>query len=163
MERHRLLVIAVVCICCAAVVCVAFVDHQRTVAAAAEEKALLASLSGAEDAEHRAPAGIRVGLFEADPEEHVATTDLRKILNGEPSFAWEEFSTADIEAETLGRFDVIIFPGGSAAEQLALLGDAGTERVRNFVQSGGGYVGICAGAYVATAKYERGLAIINAK
>ena len=35
--------------------------------------------------------------------------------------------------------------------------------VRRFVESGGGYVGICAGAFLATAKYDWSLGLVNAK
>ena len=49
---------------------------------------------------------------------------------------------------TVDAFDVLLIPGGFAQNTLDALGKAGSERVRAFVRSGGGYVGICAGAYL---------------
>ena len=49
---------------------------------------------------------------------------------------------------TTDKFDVLLIPGGFAQNTLDALGKAGGERVRAFVRSGGGYVGICAGAYL---------------
>jgi hypothetical protein len=43
------------------------------------------------------------------------------------------------------------------------LTEGGCGIVRNFIESGGGYVGICAGAFLATAKYDWSLGLINAK
>ncbi len=57
---------------------------------------------------------------------------------------------ADIVAHALDNFDVIIFPGGSGSKESASLGDAGRKIVREFVRNGGGYVGICAGAYLGS-------------
>ena len=46
-------------------------------------------------------------------------------------------------------FDAIIFPGGSGESQSVGLGLEGRERVKRFVcQEGGGYLGICGGAYL---------------
>lgn len=54
----------------------------------------------------------------------------------------------DIIEGKLKRFDVLLIPGGFAQNTLDALGQTGAERVRAFVRSGGGYVGICAGAYL---------------
>lgn len=58
---------------------------------------------------------------------------------------------------------VVIFSGGSGGGQGRGLGAAGREAVRKFVASGGGYVGICAGAYLASADYEWSLNLLDAK
>eukprot|EP00928_Gymnodinium_smaydae_P040604 TRINITY_DN27521_c0_g1_i1.p1 TRINITY_DN27521_c0_g1~~TRINITY_DN27521_c0_g1_i1.p1 ORF type:complete len:300 (-),score=57.87 TRINITY_DN27521_c0_g1_i1:81-980(-) len=50
-------------------------------------------------------------------------------------------------------FDVLIVPGGSAAVDARLLGQAGLEAIRDFVRRGGGYCGVCAGAFLAL-RYE---------
>ena len=43
------------------------------------------------------------------------------------------------------------------------LGDVGRTAVRDFVRQGGGYVGICGGAFLASANYDWSLALINAQ
>jgi hypothetical protein len=58
--------------------------------------------------------------------------------------------------------DVVVFPGGSGSAQSKGLGGKGMESVRAFVKEGGGYVGICAGAYLACSSFDWGLGILNA-
>ena len=68
-----------------------------------------------------------------------------------------ELGTTDLKA-----FDVIAFPGGSGSGQSKTLGGAGLKNVREFVRGGGGYVGICAGAYLACSNFSWGLGILDA-
>ncbi len=49
-----------------------------------------------------------------------------------------------------GRYSVLIVPGGDAGKAIDALGSEGIDEIRRFVESGGGYVGICAGAYLAS-------------
>ncbi|MBA4149974.1 MAG: serine hydrolase [Verrucomicrobia bacterium] len=60
-------------------------------------------------------------------------------------------------------FDVVVFTGGSGSKQGNALGDIGRENVRNFVREGGGYVGICAGAYLACTGFSWGVGVLDAK
>lgn len=70
---------------------------------------------------------------------------------------------AEIGARDLAEFDIIVFSGGSGSAQAKAMGEAGREKVRQFVARGGGYLGICAGAYLACAGFDWGLGILNAK
>lgn len=63
----------------------------------------------------------------------------------------------------LSQFDIIAFSGGSGSGQAKAIGEAGRANVKKFVANGGGYLGICAGAYLATAGYDWSLGILNAK
>jgi len=61
---------------------------------------------------------------------------------------------------------VLIVPGGYTAEIVSALGSRGLEEIRGFVEGGGLYIGICAGAYIAAEHVEvpgrpEGLGIIN--
>jgi predicted deacylase len=69
----------------------------------------------------------------------------------------------DICAGVLNQFDAVIFTGGSGSGQAKALGEAGRDEVRRFVEKGGGYIGICAGAYLACSGFSWGLRIIDAK
>ncbi len=69
----------------------------------------------------------------------------------------------EIRSGALRQFDVVLFPGGSGSKQAAALGEAGREALRKFLRAGGGYVGICAGAYLATQRYSWSLRIVNVK
>ncbi len=61
------------------------------------------------------------------------------------------------------HFDVVTFSGGSGSAQGKAIGEAGRAAVRKFVAEGGGYIGVCAGAYLATAGYEWGIGLVNAR
>ncbi len=50
----------------------------------------------------------------------------------------------------LDNFKAIYFPGGDADDYVAELTKGGIDNIRNFVNSGGGYIGICAGAEFAS-------------
>jgi glutamine amidotransferase-like uncharacterized protein len=50
---------------------------------------------------------------------------------------------------TTSRFDLVVFPGGSGSSISAGIGAAGGAAVRSFVAAGGGYLGTCAGGYLA--------------
>jgi hypothetical protein len=69
----------------------------------------------------------------------------------------EEVGTTDLKA-----FDVVLFCGGAGATQSKAIGEAGRSNVKEFIRGGGGYVGICAGAYLAC-DFSWGLGVINAR
>jgi putative intracellular protease/amidase len=69
----------------------------------------------------------------------------------------------DIRAGVLKDFDVVLFTGGSGSRQAEGIGEEGRKQVKAFVERGGGYVGICAGAYLACEGFSWGLKILDAK
>ena len=70
---------------------------------------------------------------------------------------------AAIQNGALERFDMLIVPGGSGSRQGRGLGAAGREAIRDFVETGGSYVGACAGAYLGSVSYDWSLGIVDAK
>ncbi len=54
-----------------------------------------------------------------------------------------------IKPDVLNNFDVVIHPGGSGDSQSYSLGKSGRHFLKRFIFRGGGYVGICGGAYLA--------------
>ncbi|MCC9607965.1 BPL-N domain-containing protein [Blastopirellula sp. JC732] len=90
-------------------------------------------------------------------------TNLQRFLSSENGFQAVVVSPEDIRGGVLKDFDVLVMPGGSASLQAKKLEESGCENVKNFVREGGGYVGICAGAYLASAQYSWSLGIVNAK
>lgn len=54
-----------------------------------------------------------------------------------------------IETDVLDNCKILIFPGGMANFYCRKLNGKGNEKIKNFVNSGGMYLGICAGAYYA--------------
>src|SRR5690606_8209598 len=74
----------------------------------------------------------------------------------------------DVRQGVLADFEAVVFPGGSASKQGEALGEAGREAVVAFVRSGGGYLGICAGAYLGCSSMRPEgsvgrLGLVNAK
>jgi hypothetical protein len=69
-----------------------------------------------------------------------------------------DWSTIDLRP-----FDVVVFSGGSGSIQAEAIGEAGLNNVREYVRGGGGYVGVCAGAYLACSNFKWALGILNAE
>ena len=71
---------------------------------------------------------------------------------------------AQVRAGALDGFDVGRVPRrGAGSGQARSLQAAGRDKVREFVRHGGGYLGICGGAYLGTSYYDWSLNIVNAK
>jgi predicted deacylase len=108
----------------------------------------------------------RVALYDAGGTGGKGVANLTRILEqtpgSTPPFLLHHVGPADVRAGVLDQFDAIIFPGGSGSKEAAAIGPQGCKAVKEFVESGGGYVGICAGAFLATAKYDWSLALVNA-
>ena len=69
----------------------------------------------------------------------------------------EDWATVDLKP-----FDVVVFTGGSGSAQAEAIGEAGRHNVREYIRGGGGYLGVCAGAYLACSNFKWGLGILNA-
>jgi hypothetical protein len=91
---------------------------------------------------------LRVAVFEA---RGVGATALDAAMAAFASGGVEAVRVTpdDVRNGALDRFDAVLFTGGRGSVQGELLGEDGRERVRRFVRGGGGYLGICAGAYLA--------------
>lgn len=69
---------------------------------------------------------------------------------------------AEVRPDVLRQFDVLFVPGGSGSKQASAMTPDGREAVRDFVRKGGGFVGVCGGAYLATSHYTWSLGILDA-
>ena len=107
---------------------------------------------------------IQVAVFKGDGVGPSAD-DLIKVLWGGESkeFAVRRITVEHILAGRLADVDVLVHPGGSASLQAKALGEAGRKAVTDFVQNGGGFLGVCAGGYMATNDYSWSLNLIDAK
>lgn len=88
---------------------------------------------------------------------------LETVLAGQPDIDLHRIGLPEIRRGVLKQFDVVIFAGGSGSGQSRALGREGVQAVRDYVKQGGGYVGLCAGAYLATSDYSWSLKILDAK
>jgi len=89
--------------------------------------------------------------------------NLERFLNAENGFRSERLTPAEIRAGRLQAFDLLIMPGGSGSLQSKKLEETGLANIREFVKTGGGYCGICAGSYLASSDYTWSLHLLNAK
>jgi len=58
------------------------------------------------------------------------------------------------ELNQLTLNDILIAPGGEISTYLPTIGAKGIEAIQKFVNSGGVYIGICAGVYIAGSSYD---------
>jgi hypothetical protein len=100
---------------------------------------------------------IRVALF-TDPVGGSTAADCVNvtiaILATNSGFYVSSVTGTDIQAGVLTNYDVVMFPGGGGTGQAQALGQAGCAKVEQFVSHGGGYIGTCAGAYLAALGYN---------
>jgi len=86
---------------------------------------------------------------------------LAGIVDRAPGMVLHHLGPADVRPAVLEQFDVTVFPGGSGSKQARAIGPVGRKHVRDFVRRGGGYLGICAGAYLCSAHYSWSLDLID--
>jgi hypothetical protein len=107
--------------------------------------------------------GVRVALYRGPGTGGKGPPNLKQRLDNGPDSSLTEVSPEEIRGGILTNYDVVIFAGGSGSKQAEAIGEAGREAVRQFVGHGGGYVGICAGAFLATSGFPWSLHLIDAK
>lgn len=111
-----------------------------------------------------APSGestIEVGMFDGKGASENGLHNFARLLDAEPTMRIHHLGPSDMRPEILDQFNVVLFPGGSGSRQANDLGAPGREVVRDYVQSGGGYLGVCAGAYLCSSHYSWSLDLVN--
>jgi glutamine amidotransferase-like uncharacterized protein len=89
-------------------------------------------------------------------------TSLRKL-----KIPFHKIKEKDILQDKLNKYSILIIPGGWPNKYAHNLGSKGYDKIRKFVKNGGRYIGICAGADIASKKFEvkegkfSGLGLIN--
>jgi len=104
---------------------------------------------------------IRVALYAGEGTGQLTRTVERK-LQSMAGVELRRIGPDEILAGALGQFDLLVVPGGSASKQAKAITAEGREAIRRFVAAGGGYLGTCAGAYLATCRYTWSLGILDA-
>lgn len=106
---------------------------------------------------------VKVALYDSGGSSGKGVPRTVELLGNSLEFALVQVGPADIAAGVLDQFRAVIFTGGSGSGQSKALGDAARENVKKFVDNGGGYIGICAGAYLACDGFSWGLKVLDAK
>jgi len=106
---------------------------------------------------------VRVAIYDDLGAAVGDTRDLERVLSEYGRVATRRVCSQDVNAGALSQFDVVLHPGGSGSGQANSLGEAGRKREIEFIRGGGGYLGVCAGGYLAACNYSWSLAILDAK
>ncbi|MCQ2393454.1 MAG: BPL-N domain-containing protein [Kiritimatiellae bacterium] len=75
---------------------------------------------------------------------------IAELLANAPEYQLDIVNAEDIRNGALKNADLVVMPGGLSNVQYNNLGALGREAITNFVNQGGKYYGICAGAYLAS-------------
>ncbi|MCY2989397.1 MAG: BPL-N domain-containing protein [Planctomycetota bacterium] len=105
---------------------------------------------------------IAVGVY-LDKGAGPSVNDLLRALSKFDQVSVTKLTAEQIRSGGLAGLDILMHPGGSGGEQGRNLDEPGRKKIRDFVREGGGYIGICAGAYLATAQYPWSLNILDAR
>lgn len=116
-------------------------------------------------AQPAASAPVRVAMFDGRGVSRIGFDPARDLLVGTDGLDTRVVGSFEIREGVLSRMDVVVFMGGSGSRQGEALRPEGRQSVRDFVAAGGGYVGVCAGAYLAMQGEEEffKLAIVSAR
>ncbi|MBY0547587.1 MAG: DJ-1/PfpI family protein [Candidatus Obscuribacterales bacterium] len=102
---------------------------------------------------------IRVAMFVGAGAN--ASAFRREFANSDdPYITYETVTGDDIASGALRNFDALLVPGGSAAKESQSMGEESRELVRQFVANGGIYMGVCAGAYLASSAAKTDLGML---
>ncbi|MCD4693182.1 MAG: hypothetical protein K8R79_09720 [Calditrichales bacterium] len=76
------------------------------------------------------------------------------VQAAEKMIQWMELTVEIVDADYinnlgLNTFDLVLIPGGDMYQYSLDLSSQGKKNIRNFISNGGGYIGICGGAYFA--------------
>ncbi|MDH4158405.1 MAG: BPL-N domain-containing protein [candidate division Zixibacteria bacterium] len=79
------------------------------------------------------------------------------VRASEKMLQWAGFNVTRIGAEFindrgLAGFDLLLVPGGDMYRYAQSISAAGKEKIRSFINDGGGYIGICGGGYFAASR-----------
>lgn len=102
---------------------------------------------------------IRVALFIDDGTE---AGEFKKEFrrNDDESITYKKIDGADVRNGALNDFDVFLMPGGSARGEAHGLGKEGQEKLVRFIENGGIYMGVCAGAYLVSSERRSDLGLL---
>lgn len=104
---------------------------------------------------------ICVALFDDVGGSERGVSNLTQVFDEADDITVAHLDAADMRTNILAQFDVVVFGGGSGSKEAATLGKAGAAAVRQFVKAGGGYIGVCAGAFLCSAHYPWSLDLID--
>ncbi len=105
---------------------------------------------------------LRVALF---VDHGTESSEFRKEFerSDDDSFVYRRVDGDDISNGALKKFDALVVPGGSASTESRSMGAEARNEVRRFVEEGGIYMGVCAGAYLASQAAQTDIGMLPIK
>ncbi len=91
---------------------------------------------------------VNVGVFDGHGGAQTCIWETVASIRLDPDMEVRTITTSDIANHVLDSLDAIIIPGGGGSTQYLNLGAENIRRIKDFISSGKGAVGICAGAYL---------------
>ncbi len=92
---------------------------------------------------------VSVSIYSDRGVSELGIASLEMVFKDNTRFYVEKVTADDILNGVLDKTDIFIIPGGADLPYCERLNGEGNEKIRRFVQRGGIYIGICAGAYYA--------------
>lgn len=106
-------------------------------------------------------AKIRVGVFDGHGGAQTCIWEAVAAVQLDPDMRVRTLTTSDIAQGALDSIDALVVPGGGGTTQYLNIGTANIKRIKDFIASGKGAVGICAGAYLFSDTPEYACLAIN--
>jgi glutamine amidotransferase-like uncharacterized protein len=116
-------------------------------------------LVGAREEESR----VRVAIYDDLGAGVSGSAAMERVLAAYEDVVTRRVGSADVCAGALAQFDVVLHPGGSGKAQARSLGEVGRAQEIEFVRAGGGFLGVCAGGYLAACNYDWSLGVLDAR
>jgi len=91
---------------------------------------------------------FEVGVYNGAGSWEPSVTALRNAV-GLAGFTSDVFDQNDLFTDGANRFDIVIVPGGDPRALISAFGSMGRSKIQSFVQFGGSYIGLGAGASIA--------------
>lgn len=104
---------------------------------------------------------VRVAVFADDGANGGSVVKTTRAFD--ESFTVTQLMGEDVRQDALLAQQVFVSPGGGASIQSKALQPEGMEKLKKFVHEGGGFIGICAGAYLGAQNNPLPLGIVAAK
>jgi len=100
---------------------------------------------------------INVALYTGNGTISRSTSAIQNVLGKYDDLVLSEVKESDITGGALKQYRVLIVPGGSGSGIRDALGKEGCRAIEKFVSQGGGFIGICAGAYLPTLGWKESM------
>ncbi|MDA7979060.1 MAG: succinylglutamate desuccinylase/aspartoacylase family protein [Pirellulales bacterium] len=105
----------------------------------------------------------RVAVYDDDGASANGVVSLLRVCKDSEEIVVRRICAQDVQAGVLDQFDVVCFGGGSGSGLSESLSTQGRSAVRKFIDSGGDYLGVSAGAYLACSGFSWGLEVLDAR